>query len=213
MSCAAHCSASAAHFDRQHAEADRERYRRHGPDRTTRMILDALSADQKARRTLLDVGGGIGVIGLELLQCGIHHVVLVEAAADGLNVARELYAKRGGAARLETRHGDFVELEPPPHADLVTLDRVVCCYPDYERLLRRAAESTGEAFIWSYPRDRWFVRLMFRIENLTRRAREKGFRTFVHPVPAMTAVLTGAGLRRVSRRQTPVWCVEVWIRN
>ena len=192
MPCAAHCSDSAGHFDQRRAKEDRARYRRRGPDRTTRLILESLTG-LGAGRTLLDVGGGIGLIGLELLQAGIQHVVLVDASAPSLEVARDLFAERDGSARLETRLGDFAELEQPAHADLVTLDRVVCCYPDYEGLLTRAANATGEAFVLSYPRDRWFVRLGNWIENLPRRWSGSAFRTFTHPVPPMHAVLAGTG--------------------
>ncbi len=176
------------------------------------MILESLNG-AGAGRTLLDVGGGIGIIGLELLQAGIQNVALVDASAAGLEVARELFAERGGTARLETRLGDFAELEQPSHADLVTLDRVVCCYPDYAGLLTRAANAAGEALVLSYPRDRWFVRLGNWIENLPRRWSRSAFRTFTHPVPAMHAVLEGTGLRMASSRQTPVWCIERWARG
>jgi len=212
MSCAAHCSASAGHFDPKHAEKDRKRYARRGPDPTTRVILDQLS-DRSAGRTLLDIGGGIGIIGLELAQSGIQHVVLVDATTSGLEVAREQFAKRGATARLETRLGDFADFDSAPAADLVTLDRVVCCYPDYERLLSRAGNSAQEALAWSYPRDRWYVRLGFAIENLILRAKRTAFRTFVHPAPAMAAVLESTGLHIASRRQTAMWCIELWTRN
>lgn len=212
MSCAAHCSASAGHFDRQRAEKDRKRYQRRGPDPTTRMILEALS-DRSAGRTLLDVGGGIGILGTELLQSGVQQVVLFDATAAGLDVARDLFAKREATARLETRLADFADFEPSPHADLVTLDRVVCCYPDYERLLSRAGNAAQEALAWSYPRDRWYVRLGFALENLILRAKRTAFRTFVHSVPAMATVLAGTGLRLASRRQTAMWCIELWTRN
>jgi len=212
MSCAAHCSASAGHFDQQHAEKDRKRYARRGPDPTTRAILDELG-DRSAGRTLLDIGGGIGIIGLELAQSGIQHVVLVDATTSGLEVARELFAKGRATARLETRLGDFVDFESVPAADLVTLDRVVCCYPDFERLLSRAGSAAREALAWSYPRDRWYVRLGFAVENLILRAKRTAFRTFVHPVPAMAAVLERTGLRRISRRQTLMWSIEVWTRT
>jgi magnesium-protoporphyrin O-methyltransferase len=130
----------------------------------------------------------------------------------GLEVARELYAERGGAARLETRCGDFAELAQPSHADLVTLDRVVCCHPDYAGLLSRAANAAGLALVLSYPRDRCFVRLGSWMENLPRRFRGSAFRTFIHPVPEMHAVLESSGLRMASCRQTPVWSIERWMR-
>ena len=98
-------------------------------------------------------------------------------------------------------------------AEIVTLDRVVCCYPDYSALLRTAAACARGVIALSFPRDRWYVRLVFGVENLMRRATGNAFRTFVHSPAQMAAVLTAAGWRRLGQRTTLVWCVERWGRT
>jgi len=80
---------------------------------------------------LLDVGGGIGVIGLELQTSGLQEIVLVDAAPGSLSIAESLFASAGSTARLRVVPSDFVDLLHPLTAEIVTLDRVVCCYPDY----------------------------------------------------------------------------------
>jgi magnesium-protoporphyrin O-methyltransferase len=161
---------------------------------------------------LLDVGGGIGVIGLELQAEGIRQVSLVEAAPSYLAVAEKEFARTQGAAEFSAYLGDFVDVPAALAADVVTLDRVVCCYPDYQRLLRRAAESTRNILVLSFPRDRWFVRLGVGVENLLRWIRRRNFRTFVHPAAEIASTLGHSGLQRKARRNTLTWCVERWTR-
>lgn len=95
----------------------------------------------------------------------------------------------------------------------VALDRVVCCYPLYEELLREALRHAERGFAFSYPRDRWYVRAGIRLENALRRSRRNGFRTFVHPETKMRELITQAGFDLVSQRRTFVWSADVFIRR
>jgi magnesium-protoporphyrin O-methyltransferase len=212
MTCCSHCTATAAHFDRRIAEQDRSRYRRRGPDPTTRFLLEELRSLPLSGRTLLDIGGGIGVIGLELASAGLRDVLLIEAAPHYLAVAREEFERRSGPTTFRTLPGNFVDHDPPPSADVVTLDRVVCCYPDFPALLDRAAASSRSVLALSFPRDRWYVRVVVALANLLRQVTGHPFQVFVHPPADMAAVLQAAGLRRVSHRTTLAWAVECWDR-
>ena len=51
--------------------------------------------------------------------------------------------RRGHAGRVTFRLGDFKVVAPDlPLADVVTLDRVVCCDPDFTSLLTAAADQS-----------------------------------------------------------------------
>ena len=214
MDCCAHCAATGLLFSPKVAESDLRRYRRKGPDPTTRLILEELRRQPLEGASLLDVGGGIGVLGLELARAGIRRVVQVDASPAYLAVVRRQFDERGWADRLETVAGDFATFrEPPAPADLVTLDRVVCCYPDYGSLLGRAAASARGVLALSYPRDRWYVRAEFALENLWRLILRNAFRSFVHPPARLAAVINGAGLRRVAQRGNAFWAVELYRRE
>jgi hypothetical protein len=111
-------------------------------------------------------------------------------------------------------HGDFVTIAHQiPVADVVTLDRVVCCYTDYKSLLREAVSRARRGVALSYPRDRWFVRLGVGIENGVRRLRSSAFRAFVHPADDMHRLIRDAGFDLVTRSQTPAWAVDVYARR
>ena len=100
-----------------------------------------------------------------------------------------------------------------PEADVVTLDRVVCCYPDAEALLQQAAGRARQLLAFSYPRDRWYVRTLIVLENFWRRLTGKEFRAFVHGPERMGAVLETAGLVRATRRKTLVWTLDLYCRG
>lgn len=213
MACSCDCAATASNFDGRRAERDRARYERHGPDPTTRLLLEELRPVTRPGDSLLDVGGGIGVLGLELQAAGLREVVLAEASPTYFAVAQDLFARSARTAQFRVVSGNFTELATPPAAEIVTLDRVVCCYPDYSTLLGTAAAGARRVLALSFPKDRWYVRLVFHAENLMRRVTRNAFRTFVHPPAQMAEVLTAAGWHLQSRRSTLVWCVERWGRT
>ncbi len=152
MNCCSSASAIAVQFDRRIAERDLRRYRRRGPDSTTRLLLSELGRWPLRGAEVLDIGGGIGVIGMELasaLRMAIH----VEAAPAYLEVARRQLTQRLGADRARFLQGDFVSIaDTVPRADVVTLDRVVCCYADASALLKQAAAKARRLLVFSYPR-------------------------------------------------------------
>lgn len=163
---------------------------------------------------MLDVGGGIGVLGLELMAAGAHGVIEVEASNAFLEMSRQQFSDRGWEDRMQAVLGDFATLgEQTEAVELVTLDRVVCCYPDYEALLSRACEHARKVLALSFPRNRWYVRAIILLDNLWRRLTGNSFRAFVHSPERLTALIEGAGLRRVAQRGTAVWQVEVYRRE
>ena len=209
--CGSDCAATARHFSDAVAERDLARYRKEGPDLTTRLLLGSLRPSAGRGSTLLDVGGGIGVVSFELLAAGIRSATLVEASPAYLEKAGIEAQRRGVDTRLNVVLGDFVAVaDSLTVADIVVLDRVVCCYPNYVALLRSAVARCGGMLALSYPLDRWYVRAMIRVENFVRRVRGDEFRAFVHPVTDMEAIVQEAGFRRLSRTATRVWCGDVY---
>jgi len=156
--------------------------------------------------TLLDIGAGVGVLHHELLTDGVRAAVHVEAAKAYVQAAQDEADRRGHAERVQFLHGDFLALAPTiGKADLVTLDRVLCCYPELEPLLLASAARTGRYWAASFPRDRWYVRLHMRWQNRLRARTGNAFRTFVHPVARIYELLRGTGLRPLRVWRRPVW--------
>jgi SAM-dependent methyltransferase len=201
-------------FDLAFATADRDRYRASGPDATTRLLRDALVGLGRSGE-LLDIGAGIGVLGLELLQAQIAtNVTAVEASSACVAIGVQEAEARGASAQVKYLAGDFIDLSSAtPMADLVTLDRVVCCYQDYERLLQHAAGRARRVLALSYPRDAWYLRLFYGVRNRFRLWRGQQFQFYAHPVDAVARAIEQAGWRRVTRAGTFVWWIEVYVRE
>jgi magnesium-protoporphyrin O-methyltransferase len=200
-------------FDRRVAERDLRRYRRHGPRKTTRLLIEAILAETADGQTLLDIGGGVGAIPHTLLRAGMARAEVVEASRSYLDAAEVEAERQGHADRLRPHHGDFVALaDAIPPADVVTLDRVVCCYPDMPALVGRSAARARAVYGLVYPRDVWWVKLGVGLSNSLCRLRRSRFRAFVHPTAAVDALVRGHGFVPRPARTTAVWQVVVYVR-
>jgi SAM-dependent methyltransferase len=200
-------------FTQKKAAAEIARYRQKGPGPTTRLLRDGLVNAGSVEGTVLDIGGGVGALSFELLDRGATRAVIVDASRAYLAAASEESERRGCSAATSVVPGDFVAVSDRlPSGDLVTLDRVVCCYPEYEPLLRKALQHAARRFAYSYPRDRWFVRFGVAVENTVRGWRSNPFRTFVHPPAAMQRIVEAAGFTLGSRRRTLTWSADVFVK-
>lgn len=213
MSCCSHCAGIESEFDEKTAARDLRRYRRKGLLPGTRILLAALRREGSGGMTLLDVGGGVGAIHHELLDSGVTSATHVDASSAYLVAAREEARRRGHEDRVRFLHGDFVELAPElPPTDIVTLDRVICCYPDMERLVGLSAARARRLYGLVYPRDAWWLRSFFPLSNLYFRLRRSPFRTYLHPPEAVDAVIREDGMERVFAQSTMIWQVAVYRR-
>ncbi len=212
--CSSPSAPTAKQFDAARAARDLATYHKTGPGRTTRGLLQGLAATGLHPGSLLDIGAGIGTLSFELLGTGVASATCIDISPAAVEGGEAEAQRRGVAHRMSWQAADFVEVAPLiPPADVVTLDRVVCCYPGHEALLLHAADHARFLLAMSYPRDRWYVRWMVATENLLRRLRGNAFRAFVHPIAEMEGVLRGAGFRRVSHTATLAWRMDVFRRD
>jgi magnesium-protoporphyrin O-methyltransferase len=200
-------------FSEAEAKAEVRTYRKRGPARQTKLILQAIRALNLKNAALLDIGGGIGVIHHELLEDVVRQATHVDASSAYLKEARAEAARRKHGERVNLIHADFIEVAAElPKADIVTLDRVVCCYPDFRRLLTAAAEHSQRALALTYPRETWYLRIGLKIINFFQKLRRDPFRVFLHPVDEMDALLKAEGFERVSLRRLFVWEMALYTR-
>jgi predicted TPR repeat methyltransferase len=208
------CKITNEHFSKDTAESDLREYRRKGPANHTRLILEAVRSLKLKGASLLDVGGGIGVIYHELLADTAAQATHVDASSAYLATACEETSRRGNADRVEFVHADFTDAaETLAPADVVTLDRVVCCYPDFRGLLKAAAGRSRRALAMAYPRDGWHIKIVMSLLNKFQQISRNPFRVFVHPIAQMDALLNAEGLHCVSLRRLFVWEVALYERG
>ncbi len=201
----------ASQFDQKTAARDLRDYRESGPAATTRALIDALVGAGVEGSTVLDIGGGVGAIQLELLRAGAREATSVDVSTPYLAAAREEAARQGLSGRISFQRGDFVDLAPRlPAADVVTLDRVVCCYARMEPLVRLSAERCRRLYGLVYPRDHWLERNVVAVQNAFRWLWRNPFRSFVHSVDAMDALIRSLGFTVRTKARTFAWEVVVY---
>lgn len=213
MPCRA-CEGLESQFDRENARKELRRFERRGPLAGTRRLIEQLRSHVQGGDSLLDIGGGVGAIHHILLDAGVQTATHLDASTAYLDVARDEATKRGHSERTQFVFGDFVAIaDSIPPADIVTLDRVICCYPDMEAMVLRAAEKTRRVLGAVYPRETWWVRIGVALVNMMSRLRKSEFRVYLHSPVAIERGLQAHGLRRVSRRRTVVWEIAVFERE
>jgi len=200
-------------FNQKEAENKLKAYRKDGPAKTTRMLIEALQAEGIEGTTLLDIGGGVGAIQYELLRAGVDKATAVDASTAYLRAAREEGEQQGVADRISYHHGNFVDLAPQTApADIVTLDRVICCYHDMQALVGLSAAKASRLYGLVYPRDTWWLRIAIRAANMYFRVVRNPFRTFVHPTQEVDALVRGKGFEQHFYKESGLWQVVVYAR-
>jgi hypothetical protein len=185
-----------------------KRYRKKGLDSTAQRMVEFLEGRGIEGATVLEIGGGVGEIQIELLKAGAAHAVNLELSPGYDEEAERLLHEAALEGRVDRRlHDIAVDPEGVEEADVVLLHRVVCCYPDYERLLGAAAQRARRFLVFSYPPRNAVSRLFVTVENLVFRVLRKEYRSFTHPPAAMLGVLAERGLRRTFEHHTLVWQV------
>lgn len=139
MTCCDFRDAAERQFTAEKAAKELEAYRKGRLGPTTRLLRDGVVELSLSDGSLLDIGGGVGALTFELLERGMTKAVVADASAAYVAATREEANRRGRAESAAVVHGDLLELSAQlPAADLVTLDRVVCCYPAYKPMLEEA---------------------------------------------------------------------------
>ena len=188
-------------------------YRKSGPPSTTRWLVDGLAAGGVEGLTVLDIGAGVGAAHQALLAQGAATVTDVDGSPAYVAAAREEAERLGTADRVRYEVGDFVELadrvEP---ADLVVLDRVICCYPEMEQLVQASIAHARARYGLVYPRDSWWIRAGFAVLNGIARLVRIRTRAYIHRTAAVEAIVRGAGFVPRLSRSSLFWQVAVYER-
>ena len=203
-----------AAFGADEARRQAVAYGRSGATGSTRRLLDAITAQGTvAGASVLDVGGGVGVIGLELLAAGASTSTEVDASSAYVAVARHEADRRGLGDRASFHHADFVDIaDSIAPADIVTLHRSVCCYRDWATLVDRSLDHATRLYGLVYPSDRWWTRMAISLGNVAFRLTRNAFRGYVHPERLIDARIRAAGFERRYHHRGLAWQTVVYAR-
>jgi hypothetical protein len=182
------------------------RYRKRGLDKTAARMVAYLADRGIDGASVLEISGGVGDIQLELLGQGASRTTNLELV-DAYDTDTTDLAETGGMRdRMTRRQVDIAATPDVVDAhDIVVLHRVVCCYPDYERLLTAAADHAKRLLVFSHPPRNWVTRTFTRLQSVGFQLMGKSFRTFAHPPTAMVAVAERCGMHTDYTYRGPVW--------
>jgi 2-polyprenyl-3-methyl-5-hydroxy-6-metoxy-1,4-benzoquinol methylase len=184
------------------------RYRKRGLTRTAARIVEVLESRGIEGASVLEIGGGVGDIQVELLRRGAATTTNLELVDSYERDAGALAAEARVVDRVVRRQLDIAQHpdEVDPH-DIVVLHRVVCCYGDYDRLLGEAARHARQVLVFSHPPRNPISRAMFGTENLLRRMSRSPFRTYVHRPSDLVRAAESGGMRVVHAHRGLGWHV------
>ena len=203
------------HFDRKMRQrvADGVRPPLHA---VSQRLLDALAGDAtEAAPSVLEIGCGGGALTIGLLERGATSATGVDLSNESLAVARARAEAAGLTNRTRFEMGDGASVRLVPH-DWVVLDRVLCCYPDLDRLLANSVSAAERRYAFSVPASsgwRGFVnRIWFWLEDATEALRGRPCPGYVHNIRRIEARLIDAGFRRTWSSVGRLWYVAVFDR-
>ena len=183
-----------------------EQYRKKGHGKLEQRMVATAAEGGLAGARVLEIGGGIGTIQSELLVAGAERGEVVELVRAWEPYARELAREKGLDDRTSFHVADVLEepdlVEP---AEVVVMNRVVCCSPDGVRLAGVAARLARQTLVLSFPRDVLLVRAGLRVVNAGLRLLGRSFRVFAHPREALLAAAQAEGLVLAESGGGRVW--------
>ena len=174
----------------------------------------AQTAAQGPPVTILEIGCGAGGVHQELLRQDVaHSAVGVDASSAYLKAALGNAQSLDLAERVNYQNGDFAESHVDfETADIVIMDRVICCYPHLQKLLGQAAEHAGKYLAISFPYDQWYIQIPFKIIDRVLTLTRSGYHPYLHKYADVVRVAENAGMRLVHRDSHYLWRILVFER-
>ena len=198
-------------FDKKSAKRALKRYLKKGPSKTTTMLLRAIHKTGVKDLDFLDIGGGIGAIQYDLIKAGASSGTSIEASSAYIDLVKDEIKNNNLAEIIDFKHGDFTEIASDVgSADIVTLDKVICCYDDMAELVMLSSKLSRKIYAVIYPRDVWWTKLALLFMNFYPIITGSSFRVFIHPTKKVEEIIFRNGLKRDYYATTLFWQVAIF---
>lgn len=198
-------------FDRKRAKEELENYRTTGPKKNSLPLINFLKQLELKDASILDIGSGVGAVILELFEQGIKHASYNDFSTAYLEAFQEEAEKRSILSQVDFYIGDFLESHRKvENADLVTLDKVICCYENYEELVTFSIQKAKRWYAYSVPRDVWWVKVVHYFEQKIKWIKGNPFRTFVHPTHKIEEIISKNGFKKIHNHFKGEWQTVVF---
>jgi magnesium-protoporphyrin O-methyltransferase len=213
MNCCTAINADTARLFSRFAGLHRLRFRIFGLEKTQRQLIEGVRGAGLEGAELLEVGCGPGYLHRALLRLGAARATGVDLSECMLSTARAEARASGLQGRVDYRQGDFVRIaDEVGEADVTLLDKVICCYPDWEALVDRSLAKTRRVYALTYPRDRLLTRLGVRSMRWGLRLAGCCYQPYLHDPRRVEACILGHGFVKSYSAQTSSWLTQVYTR-
>jgi len=206
-----HCCDADRFFDLKGAKKELKKYRRKGAKSATKKLITFLNELNVSEKTLLDIGGGIGALQWNHLKQGGASTTDVDASSGYLKIAREYANENSWTEKSNFLAGDFYgDIGQIQKHDIVTMDKVICCYPDFKVLLQKAMDHCNETLALSFPIDgpiskflSFFVKLWMKLNGST-------FHPYIHEQKEIENLIHSGGFKLARSGFTFPWSVRLY---
>lgn len=199
-------TASTAKFFSYFANGYCRRFKKKGFEASQKQLLEAIEVAGFDDRTLMEIGCGVGHLHLTLLERGARSALGIELSPKMLALAKQWSNERAITDRVEYIEGDFMTLVDQLNpADIVILDKVICCYPDVEGLVGQSVGKTLQAYVFTIPRSRWLVRFGMSFLKFCLWLIRSEFRPYIHDLETINTIIESAGFKKFYHRTSFAW--------
>ena len=196
------------------AQKEMDQYLKDGPKKSTRWLLEPLMNSIEEGDSVLDIGGGVGALILELQKKNIGSCYYVDISESYSAVFRHEVSNKLLTDKIHIHTGDFTKKHPlMPQTDVVALDKVLCCYQDFQVLLDLSLGKAKKILAYTVPDSVWWVKAIHSIEITFKRFFTKKLITFIHSVDQMESAVIEKGFRKVFQQRHAGWLTVVYSKD
>lgn len=211
----AHCCGADSLFDKKKAKKEYKKYLKNGPTRVTGRIITQmnklLSQVDLSSYSMIDIGGGIGALQWWFLEKGGGQSIDVDASSGYLDQASSHANKMGWESQTKFIMGDCTDVYPElQKADIITLDKVVCCYPNYEEILKTTCKKSSQYIALSYPMDGFAAQVLRQLGVLLLKIIKNDYRPYVHSVVSIRGIFKEEKFSLVAKDFAFPWHIEIY---
>src|SRR5436309_15489776 len=185
------------------------KYKSKGLTASTEVLLGLLTENGLVGKTLLDIGCGTGFFALETLRQGASSCIGVDLSSAAIHEANEFAIESGLQDRARFEVADAASTQHA--ADIVVMDKVLCCYPDADSLLKTAPAPSNRLLGVLGPRDEGLMRPLMRLGtgliNLVERLTRTGFRLYPDPLGSLDRLIVDNGFQQSNKAGSRLWLV------
>src|SRR3989441_8028024 len=189
------------------------KYKSNGLTASSQVLLEFITNKGLVGKTVLEIGCGTGFFSLETLRHGASSCQGVDLSSAAIHEANEFAKESGLQDRVRFHVADAASTRQPA-SDVVVMDKVLCCYPDADALLKTASDSSKELLGFVVPRDEGLMKPAMRIGtaliNLVEKLRKTGFRLYLHPLRSIDQLLSERGFQQASKAKSRFWLVFLY---